>query len=84
MGPHTVNTMPPQTLEAFRDHGTVALTVDKDVEGAIAQLEAIEALGISMAEVTDELERDGVKKFADSFTALLETIEQRRRELSPA
>ncbi len=84
MGPDTVNTMPPQTLDAFRDHGSVALTVDKNVELEAERLAALADLGISIDEVTEELEREGVQKFADSFTALLETIEQRRAELAAA
>jgi transaldolase len=79
IGPHTVNTMPPKTLEAFLDHGRVEQTVEQGVEEVAGQLAAIEALGISLAQVTEELEEDGVKKFADSFVDLLASIEQRRR-----
>lgn len=81
IGPHTVNTMPPKTLDAFRDHGNPANTVELEVEQAAADLAAIEKLGIAMETVTDELEMDGVKKFADSFTDLLQTIEKRRSEM---
>lgn len=84
MGPHTVNTMPPATLDAFREHGTVARTVDVDVAAAAADIAALEALGISMQEVTDELERAGVDKFAQSFTDLLAAIEARRSEFAKA
>ncbi len=84
IGPHTVNTMPPATLEAYRDHGTVARTVDVDVETAAAQIAAIEALGVSMDAATDELEREGVDKFAQSFADLLNTIEERRTEFAGA
>ncbi|HEX5831459.1 MAG TPA: transaldolase, partial [Gemmatimonadaceae bacterium] len=55
IGPHTVNTMPPATLEAFRDHGVVERTVDHDVEGAARALAALEAAGISVSAVTDKL-----------------------------
>ena len=55
IGPHTVNTAPLQTIEAFADHGTVALTVNKGYAEARATLEQLEGLGISMDEVTDEL-----------------------------
>ena len=79
IGPHTVNTMPPKTIDAFLDHGRVAQTVGEGVDEAAQQLAAIEALGISLAQVTEELEEDGVKKFADSFEELLGSIEQRRR-----
>lgn len=82
MGPDTVNTMPPVTLDAFRDHGTVARTVDSHVDLAAADIAAIEALGVSMQQATDELEREGVEKFAKSFAELLGTIEARRSEFA--
>ncbi|MFN8442270.1 MAG: transaldolase [Caldilineaceae bacterium] len=81
IGPHTVNTMPPKTLEAFRDHGTPANTVELDVDQAAADLAALDRLGISLAQVTEELEIDGVKKFTESFNDLLKTIEKRREEM---
>jgi transaldolase len=84
LGPHTVNTMPPATLDAFRDHGTVARTVDTGVDVAAADIAALEGLGVSMQQVTDELEREGVEKFAKSFAELLETIEARRAEFANA
>jgi transaldolase len=84
IGPHTVNTMPPQTLKAFADHGTPARTVDQDLDGARADLAAVAAEGISLAQVTEELEADGVKKFADSFAQLLATIEEQRKQLLAA
>lgn len=81
MGPHTVNTMPPKTLETFRESGKVARTVDKDVNEAENNLARLEELGLSLAEITDHLEKDGVKKFADSFDELMEGIAERRKEL---
>jgi transaldolase len=81
IGPHTVNTMPPKTLEAFQDHGTPALTVDQGVDQAEADMLLLAKVGISMQEVTDELEADGVKKFADSYRDLIATIAQRRAEV---
>ena len=84
IGPHTVNTMPPQTLQAFADHGTPARTVDQGIEQARADLAALAAAGISLDQVTDELEADGVKKFIDSFEQLLGTIEERRKQLAAA
>jgi transaldolase len=84
IGPHTVNTMPPQTLKAFADHGTPARTVDQDLDAARADLAAVAAAGISLDQVTEELEADGVKKFADSFEQLLGTIEERRKQLIAA
>ncbi|HHY54904.1 MAG TPA: transaldolase [Chloroflexi bacterium] len=84
MGPHTVNTMPPQTLEALKDHGTVALTVTQGVDAARQALADLAAAGIDMNAVTTELEQDGVKKFADSFVDLLKVIEERSKVLAPA
>lgn len=78
IGAHTVNTMPPQTLVAFLEHGTVRLSLEQDLDAARQVFTDLEALGISMQEVTDRLEVEGVKAFADAFTALLEGIEKRR------
>lgn len=82
IGPDTVNTVPPQTLDAFRDHGRAESTLCFDVDVARRELEGIEALGISMAQVTKELEDEGIKAFAEAFTTLLETIEKRRKAVA--
>jgi len=82
IGPDTVNTMPPATLDAFADHGTAARTVDRDVDQARRQITAIEALGVSLKDVTDFLVKDGVKKFADSYTALLAAVDVKRQKLA--
>ncbi|MFH1906215.1 MAG: bifunctional transaldolase/phosoglucose isomerase [Chloroflexota bacterium] len=79
IGPATVNTVPPQTLEAFRQHGKVEETLMRDLEGARQVIADLEAAGISMPQVTQELEDEGVKAFADAFSDLLETIDDRRR-----
>jgi transaldolase len=81
IGPHTVNTMPVKTLDAFRDHGVIAQTVTQGVDEAQAVFSQLAELGIQMGQVADELEVDGVKKFADSYNELLAEIEQKRREL---
>ena len=78
IGPHTVNTVPPRTLEAFRDHGDAKVTIDKDMERVRTLFGQLKAEGVSMEVVTQELEDEGVKSFADAFTALLDTIEERR------
>ena len=78
IGPNTVNTVPPKTLTAFRDHGVPQETIANDMEKARALFGQLEAEGVSMEVVTQELEDEGVKAFADAFTALLETIEERR------
>jgi transaldolase / glucose-6-phosphate isomerase len=76
IGPDTVNTIPPATFDAFRDHGHPAETLTKDVAGAAKTMQTAADLGISMKEVTDKLTDDGVKLFADSFDKLLEAIKK--------
>ncbi len=71
IGPDTVNTLPPATLDAFRDHGETARTVDADVEASVRVLAELEDEGISLEAVTDQLLRDGVASFAASFESLL-------------
>jgi transaldolase len=75
IGPDVVNTMPEQTLRAFADHGEVALTLESDPEGAERTLADAAPAGIDLRAVTDELEREGVKSFCDSYGQLLECIE---------
>src|SRR5688572_22187552 len=79
IGPETVNTVPPQTLEAIRDHGKAEITITRDLDKAQEAIAQLEAQGISMDVVTQELEDEGVKSFADSFTQLLATIDERRK-----
>jgi transaldolase len=76
IGPDCVNTMPEATIAAFQDHGTVARTVDADIEGAHAAIDALAEAGVSLDEVTRKLEVDGVKTFSDSFDSLIGTIRQ--------
>jgi transaldolase/glucose-6-phosphate isomerase len=87
IGPDTVNTMPPQTLDAFRDHGEAYLTLAQGVAQARQDLAELETLGIAMSAVTRELEIEGVKSFAEAFVAMLKAIEDRRQsalaELGP-
>jgi len=82
VGPHTVNTMPPATLDAFRDHGETARTVDADVAAAERALADLEALGISMREVTDKLLTEGIASFQKSFDGLLGIIGKRMEALA--
>ena len=81
IGPDTVDTMPRETLEAFRDHGTVKNTVEDDVDGAKQTLTDLEAAGVSMKAVTDQLEKEGVEKFEQAFDALLKGIVEKRAAL---
>jgi transaldolase/glucose-6-phosphate isomerase len=78
IGPATVNTVPPATLDAFIDHGMVAETLTADLDAAHQALADLEAVGVSLAVATQKLEDDGVKAFADAFTALLDVVEERR------
>ncbi len=80
IGPDTVNTIPPQTLTAFLEHGKVRASLEENLEGARSVFTGLESLGISMKEVTDQLEVEGVKSFSDSFAVLLEAIQKRLHE----
>jgi transaldolase len=71
IGPETVNTMPPQTLEAFRDHGETRRTVDQGYEAAERTLAALESAGISLREVTDKLLAEGLASFQKSYDSLI-------------
>jgi transaldolase len=74
IGPDTVNTMPDSTVSAFEDHGTVARTVDTDAAGAQAHLDALEQVGIDMADVAAVLEAEGVASFSKSYEELLQAL----------
>jgi transaldolase/glucose-6-phosphate isomerase len=76
IGPDTVNTIPPATLDAFRDHGRARPSLTEDVESANRTMETAAKLGISMKEVTDKLTDDGVRLFAEAFDKLLKAVER--------
>ena len=84
IGPDTVNTMPPALIDAFRDHGDVQRTVDKRLGAAEGLLREIEAVGISLREVTDKLLVDGLASFQKSFDSLTAGIERKMSQLSTA
>jgi transaldolase/glucose-6-phosphate isomerase len=84
IGPETVNTVPPATLDAFRDHGVPAVTLTRDLDKSKEALAQLEAAGISMDQVTQELEDEGVKAFAEAFSQLLTTIDGRRKNAASA
>ena len=75
IGAHTVNTVPPKTLSAFLEHGKVRLSLEEDIESARQVIADLESLGISMDEVTQQLEDEGVSAFSDAFDTLLAAIE---------
>ena len=74
IGPATINTMPLPTFEAFRDHGHVELTLQKDVEGARRVLDQLAVHGVDLAAITQELEDEGVEGFAKSFRESIEHL----------
>ena len=84
IGPETVNTVPPATLDAFSDHGVASITLTRDLEQAHEAIAQLEAAGISMGQVTQELEDEGVKAFVDAFAQLLNTIDERRKNAASA
>jgi transaldolase len=79
IGPHTVNTLPDETIAAFRDHGRAAVTLDQNLPDERAALERLARLGIDLDRVTAELVVEGVDKFVKPFDALLETLEAKRQ-----
>jgi transaldolase len=84
IGPDTVNTMPPNTLEAYRDHGITKRTVDADVAVADALLAELESKGIKLDAVTDKLLAEGLVSFQKSFDTLIAGIEQKTAALGQA
>ncbi len=81
IGPDTVNTMPPQTIEAFRDHGVVERTVDANLDRARAEIDSLEQHGISMRDVTDKLLTDGLASFQKSFETLIAGLQKKTKAL---
>jgi transaldolase/glucose-6-phosphate isomerase len=82
IGPETVNTVPPATFDAFRDHGQVRATLTSDIEAARETMTTLAQVGISITEVTGTLLDEAVRRFAEPFGKLLAAIETRRRETS--
>lgn len=81
VGPDTVNTLPPATLEAFRDHGETRRSVDVDVDAGTRALAALEAAGISLTSVTDQLLGEGLAQFQKAFDTLLAGLEAKAAAL---
>jgi transaldolase/glucose-6-phosphate isomerase len=82
IGPDTINTMPPATLQLFEDHGTVARTLPDDASEARTVMDRLAAGGVDFADITRALEDDGIEKFAKSFETLLGVIGQKREALA--
>ncbi|MDQ2910478.1 MAG: transaldolase [Actinomycetota bacterium] len=84
IGPETVDTMPEETISAFQDHGLVELTLERDLDEARRVFERLAEAGVDYDDVVATLEREGVQKFVDSFTELLEGVRAKRGELVSA
>jgi transaldolase len=82
IGPHTINTMPGQTIQAFEDHGTVTRTIDQGVDDARAHLERLAEQGIMMDDAAQVLENEGVAAFAKSFDELVQALSDKAHVLS--
>src|SRR3989440_4793842 len=84
IGPDTVDTMPEETIQAFQDHGRVAPTLEQGLDEAKRLMEQIGEAGIDYDDVVRVLEEEGVQKFADSFSELLDGLAAKRGELAAA
>jgi transaldolase len=82
IGPHTVSTMPPETLEAFKDHGRARPSLTEDMAGANQRIARLGELGIDFDDVTSVLLKQGVESFAKSFEQLMNTIGRKRDQLA--
>ena len=81
IGPQTVNTVPPATLDAFLDHGKIALTLEEDMEGVHKLLQELTNMGIDLDAITQKLQDDGVAAFDKAFDALLQSIAVKREQM---
>jgi transaldolase len=82
IAPDTVNTLPPATIDAYRDHGDPAVRIEDDLPGAKQTVEVLGRLGIDLEAASEQLEREGVKKFKEPFDALLATLAGRVEKLA--
>jgi transaldolase len=81
IAPQTVNTVPPETLEAYRDHGKPVVRIQEGVNSAPYDLEALARAGVDLSRITRELEEEGVEKFASSYRSLLSAIDAKIGQL---
>jgi transaldolase/glucose-6-phosphate isomerase len=79
IGPNTVDTIPPATLDAFRDHGIVSETLTEGLNEAKKVLEKLAFTGIALSEVTEQLEKDGVQLFHDAYLKIIDRIREKRK-----
>ena len=81
IGPQTVNTLPPATVDSFIDHGKAAETLTLGVDEARRQIEKLKTLGIDLNSITQKLQEDGVTAFAKPFDALMQSLAEKRERL---
>jgi len=82
IGPDTVNTMPPDTIKAFIDHGKVKSTLNEGIDEAKTQLKKLKDLGVDINKITDKLLVDGVKSFSDSFESLINNLKDKVKKVN--
>jgi transaldolase len=83
LAPGTVNTLPPDTLEAYRDHGDPRVRIREDLDGAHRRMQELGDVGIDFRTVLEELEKEGVEKFSASWHELLDAIEEKQKQVQP-
>jgi transaldolase len=84
IGPDTITTIPPATLDAFRDHGRVRVTLGTEERDTDAVLRTAAALGLDVHAITEQLQADGIKTFSSSFDQLIAAVGQKRRGIFSA
>ena len=84
IGPDTVDTIPPATYDAFRDHGKPRASLEDDLEAALDTMQTLAKVGISMKGATDKLTEDGVNLFAEAFDKLLQAVEKHGAQSAPS
>mgnify|MGYP005836248617 CR=1 FL=1 len=82
IGPETVNTVPPDTLKAFKDHGTAAPTLEQDLDEAVQIMDMLAEVGVDLDQITHQLQLDGVESFTESFRSLLDQVDAKRNVLA--
>ncbi|HZE21801.1 MAG TPA: transaldolase family protein, partial [Desulfobaccales bacterium] len=82
IGPDTVNTVPPETLDAYRDHGNPASRLTEEVDRAASYLQRLPEIGLDLNQATQQLEDEGVEKFNKPFDSLMDTLKTKRQEVT--
>jgi len=82
LGPQTVNTIPPKSLDAFRDHGVAEVRLATRLAEAHKQISALDDFGINLTAITDQLEADGLQSFSDAFDRLMDSIAEKRKVMA--